>query len=69
MRTGSKCEKNGQNLTIKRRDTSDLEIEGQGHKTIAYVALPIYTHIPNLKGLTNIILSYRIQKEIFAVAA
>ena len=34
--------------------TSDLEIEGQGHKTIAFVALPIYTHIPNLKGLTKI---------------
>ena len=34
--------------------TSDLEIEGQGHKTIALVALPIYTHIPNLKGLTKI---------------
>ena len=34
--------------------TSDLEIEGQGHKTIAFVALPIYTHIPNLKALTKI---------------
>ena len=34
--------------------TSDLEIEGQGHKTIAFVALPIYTHIPKLKGLTKI---------------
>ena len=34
--------------------TSDLEIEGQGHKTIAFVALPIYTHIPNLKVLTKI---------------
>ena len=34
--------------------TSDLEIEGQGHKTIAFVALPIYTHIPNLKVLTEI---------------
>ena len=34
--------------------TSDLEIEGQGHKTIAFVVLPIYTHIPNLKGLTKI---------------
>ena len=34
--------------------TSDLEIEGQGHKTIAIVALPIYTHIPNLKVLTKI---------------
>ena len=33
---------------------SDLEIEGQGHKTIAFVALPIYTHIPNLKVLTKI---------------
>ena len=32
---------------------TDLEIEGQGHKTIAFVALPIYTHIPNLKGLTK----------------
>ena len=31
--------------------TSDLEIKSQGHKTIAFVALPIYTHIPNLKGL------------------
>ena len=36
--------------------TSDLEIEGQGHKTIVFVALPIYTHIPNLKGLTKIFL-------------
>ena len=35
--------------------TSDLEIEGQGHKTIAFMALPIYTHIPNLKGLTKIL--------------
>ena len=34
--------------------TSDLEIEGQGHKTIAFVVLPIYTHIPNLKVLTKI---------------
>ena len=34
--------------------TSDLEIEGQGQKTIAFVALPIYTHIPNLKVLTKI---------------
>ena len=34
--------------------TSDLEIEGQGHKTIAFVALPIYTHILNLKVLTKI---------------
>ena len=30
-----------------------LKLEGQGHKTIAFVALPIYTHIPNLKGLTK----------------
>ena len=34
--------------------TSDLEIERQGHKTVAFVALPIYTHIPNLKDLTKI---------------
>ena len=34
--------------------TSDLEIEGQGHRTIMFVALPIYTYIPNLKGLTKI---------------
>ena len=34
--------------------TSDLEIEGQGQKTLAFVALPIYTHIPNLKVLTKI---------------
>ena len=34
--------------------TSDLEIEGQGHKTIAFVALPISTHIPNLKVLTKL---------------
>ena len=34
--------------------TRDLEIEGQGHKAIAFVTLPIYTHIPNLKGLTII---------------
>ena len=40
--------------TGPKSDTSDLEIEGQGHKTIASVALPIYTHIPNLKGLTQI---------------
>ena len=33
--------------------TSDLEIEGQGHKTIAFVALPISTHISNLKVLTK----------------
>ena len=30
------------------------KIEDQGHKTIVFVALPIYTHIPNLKGLTKI---------------
>ena len=46
--------------------TSDFEIEGQGHKTIAFVVLPIYTHIPNLKGLTKIFLSYHVQKEISA---
>ena len=34
--------------------TSDLEIEGQGHKTTAFVALPISTHIPNLKVLTKL---------------
>ena len=34
--------------------TSDLEIEGQSHKTIAFVALSIYTHILNLKGLAKI---------------
>ena len=34
--------------------TSDLKIEGQGHKTIVFMALPIYTHIPNLNGLTKI---------------
>ena len=34
--------------------TSDLEMEGQGHKTIAFVELPIYTHIPNLKVVTKI---------------
>ena len=34
--------------------TSDLEIDCQGHKTTAFVALPIYTHIANLKGLTKI---------------
>ena len=38
--------------------TSDLEIEGQGHKTIALVALSIYTHIPNLKGLTKIFFKF-----------
>ena len=53
MRTGPKCEKNGQNLTFKEA-TSDLEIEGQGHKTMGFVALPIYTHIPYFKGLTKI---------------
>ena len=37
---------------MKKWPKSDLEIEGQGHKT--FVALPIYTHIPNLKGLTKI---------------
>ena len=34
--------------------TSDLENEGQGHKTIAFVALPISTHIPNLKVVTKL---------------
>ena len=43
--------KNGQNLTFE--ETSHLDIEDQGHKTIAFVALPIYTHIPKLKGLTK----------------
>ena len=28
------------------------------------MALPIYTHIPNLKGLTKIFLSYLIQKVV-----
>ena len=49
MRTGPKCEKWPKSGL--QEATSDLEIEGQGHKTIAFVALPIYTHIPNLKGL------------------
>ena len=31
--------------------------------TIVFVALPIYTQIPNLKGLTKL-LSYHVQKEI-----
>ena len=31
-----------------------LKFEGQGHKTTLFMALPIYTHIPNLKGLTKI---------------
>ena len=61
MRTGPKCEKMAQ--------TCYLEIEGQGHKTIAFVALPIYSHIPNLKGLTKYFLSYRVRKENSAVAA
>ena len=30
------------------------------------MALPIYTHIPNLKGLTQIFLSYGVRKEISA---
>ena len=34
--------------------TSDLEIEGQGHKTIAFMTLPIYTHITNLKIFFNL---------------
>ena len=34
--------------------TFDLEIEGQGHKTIVFMTLPIYTHIINLKGLNKI---------------
>ena len=52
MRTGPKCEKWPKSDLYEA--TSDLEIEGQGHKTIVFVALPIYTHIPNLKGLTKI---------------
>ena len=39
-----------------------LENEGQGHKTIAFVALPIYTHIPNLKGLTKIFFKLSLPK-------
>ena len=31
-----------------------LKLKVKGHKTIAFVALPTYTHIPNLKGLTKI---------------
>ena len=54
MRPGPKCEKWPK--CDLQQVTSDLEIEGQGHKTIAFVALPIYTHIPNLKGLTKIFL-------------
>ena len=53
MRTGPKCEKMAKLGPLRGR-LSDLEIEGQGHKTIVFVALPIYTHIPNLKGLTKI---------------
>ena len=48
--------------------TSDLEIEDQGHKTIAFMEMPIYTHIPNLKGLTKYLLSYRVRKEISVAA-
>ena len=54
MRTGPKCEKWPKCDLYEA--TRDLEIEGQGHKTIAFVALPIYTYIPNLKGLTKIFL-------------
>ena len=53
IRTGPKCEKMAK--TDLQEATSDLGIEGQGHKTIAFVALPIYTHIPNLKSLTKIL--------------
>ena len=52
MRTRPKCEK-WLKSDIKEA-TSDLEIEGQGHKIIAFVVLPIYNHIPSLKGLTKI---------------
>ena len=51
MRSGPKCEKWPK--SDLKQATSDLEIEGQGHKTIAFVALPIFTHIPNLKGVTK----------------
>ena len=44
----------GGRLSLETQAPGDLEIEGQGHKTIAFVALPIYTHTPNLKGLTKI---------------
>ena len=43
----------GQISACLQRTYSDLEIEGQSHKTIVFVALPIYTYIPNLKGLTK----------------
>ena len=52
MRTGPKCEKWPKFDLYEA--TSDLEIEGLRHKTIAFMALPIYTHIPNLKVLTKI---------------
>ena len=61
----------GGRLSLETQAPGDLEIEGQGHKTIAFVALPIYTHTPNLKGLTKIFfkLSIRVRKEISAAAA
>ena len=49
--------------------TSDLEIEDQGHKTIAFVKLPIYTHIPNLKGLTKTFFKSLRPKEMPAAEA
>ena len=45
------------------------KIEGQGHKTIAFVALPIYTQVSNLNGLTKIFLSYHVRKEISGAVA
>ena len=48
---------------IHTEATSDPETEGQGHRTIGFVALPIYTHIPNLKGLTKILFKLSHPKE------
>ena len=33
---------------------TDQLVEGEGHKTIGFQVLPIYTHIPNVKALIKI---------------
>ena len=45
----------GQNQKKKKKKKKDLEIACECHKTIGFLALPIYTHIANLEGLAHII--------------
>ena len=49
------CTSTPQSDAIMSADLSVKMAKIFGHKTIAFVALPIYAHIPNVKGLAKIV--------------